>query len=184
MKYFIVMIGLLLLSTTSAAQNVSGAYYDTSRDGEGIFVFHNEEQGRILFSLYTFNPTQEHCETVPEVTYQITSEDPVIVVQDEYDVCVTTGNDTSWYIGTADWDNGAFGEVYTAEAYNYPMAFFDEIAEVYVVGLFRLDAIKGGGMRLLIVPHGTGEAPDELFGAYSFNKNLFQPKPLGEGDED
>jgi len=128
-----------------------------------------------VFSLYTFDPAVEVCDTIPEVTYQPAEGDPVIV-RAEDEICRITGNDSAWYTGTADWDNGAFGEVYKATAYDYPMAFFSEVAEVEIVGLFVLDAIEGDGMRILIVPHATENAPDTLYGAYEFERRLFKPE--------
>ncbi len=167
------ILTVFLLSTSAMAQNVSGSYYDTDRNGEGIFVIHNQEQERILFSLYTFDPDSETCETIPEVVYQ--PEEEVLVIRQAYEVCIDTGSTGAWYVGTADWDNGAFGEVYKATAYDYPMSFFKDVAEVEVVGLFVLDAIENNGMRLLIVPHATANAPDTLYGAYEFNKRIFAP---------
>ncbi len=167
MKLFIAVLAGLLLSTAVFAQNVSGIYYDTERDGEGVFVLHNETQERVAWSLYTYNPPFEVCETIDEVNIE---GEPTEV--DEFEVCFEGGNDTAWYVGSDPYDGSSYGFVYKAEAFEYPVAVDGQLASTEVVGFYILDKSETG-MFLIITPEGDANAPDTLFRAYDLDTVLF-----------
>ncbi len=167
MKLFITVLATLLFSTAAFAQNVSGIYYDVETNGEGIFVLHNETQKRVAWSLYTYNPPFEDCETIDEVLIE---GEPTEV--DEFKVCFEGGNDTEWYVGSDPYDGSAYGLVYKSEAYEYPEVFDGDLSETEVVGFYILDKSETG-MFLIITPQGDADAPDTLFRAYDLDTVLF-----------
>ena len=154
--------------------NVSGIFYDPTRSGEGLFITHNRQFGAVGFGLFTFDPDEtievENCETVPAVFLDD------ILVQGSYEVCVNAsvnvGNQPVWYIGADPWDGSSFGILYRSQAYEYPVSYFDSIAEETAVGFYILDAV-GEGMRLIVTPF-EGDAPDTLFRLYFFTDKIME----------
>jgi hypothetical protein len=171
MKTFLAII-LAFLSSTALAQNVSGVYYNPDANGEGISITHNEEQGKIAWMFYTYNPPEETCLYVEPVII-----DEVVFIE-EREECFSHGNDSAWYTGSDSWDGSAIGFVYASEAYFYPLDYLGDLADTKVVGYYILTELADGGMFFIITPYETGDAPETLYRAYDFNTLLIKPEYL------
>lgn len=123
MKAF--LIGLILLTSTlisTAAADSAGVFFEPTRNGEGAAVF-TEGESFTAF-IYTY---RDGNNTLPPV---VGPAPPRVENR--------ATNSTTWYVAqSVNFDGStATGEIYSAEAIDYPFSFDDTVGAIEQVGEF------------------------------------------------
>ena len=129
MKKLLLTSFLFLLALPAMAAD-NGVWFNSERNGEGINLITRDEVALIYFFTYVDN-----TDTIPPSGSPVPPEVPLI-----------NKNSTTWYLAVGFDYNGeqATGDIYVAQARNYPIAIDGALADAEKVGTFTLLRLDDG----------------------------------------